>query len=167
MSKSLNFGLTPTPFTPVGGLSQYGSVKTDYAKLADGSMVYVGTNVHSPVDRPFTVRRQTTKVADVYKGSQVNPAYVGPSKEGFSTVIQINAIASVTDSEDASYRVDLPVQVHLVVKAPNHGLLGGAELQPLVAGLLCYASAGHLDGSEATLLDSLIRGAVTPSTSDI
>jgi hypothetical protein len=164
MSKTLSVGFTDTPIPDVTtlsltrGLVNFGA---DYRVKSSTAGEVVVTNLTSPVDRPERFRIAFSEVANVYSGSGIDPTCYAPSKKGVSVLIQLTDIYSVTDDTDASYRVDLPVSAHLVLKIPSNENITSDAIQALVGRLV---SGLYDTGSEETTrIVSLIRGSLTPS----
>jgi len=118
------------------------------------------TNTSSPMDRPENIRYGYQEVQDVYKGSGIDPAYYGNSRKGVSVVAQITEVQRVVDSEDASYIVDLPMAMHLVIKVPAHQLITPAVVYTMLGRLM--AALHNEAGDDSTKLTALLRGALNP-----
>jgi hypothetical protein len=112
------------------------------------------------LDRPETIRFAYQGIADVYKGTGIDPSVYASSRKGFSVLVQVNDTISVVDS-DTKKRVDLPISAHLVFKGPQHEAVSGEVIRQLIArviGALYEEGAATPDAR----INSLIRGAVLP-----
>lgn len=159
MSKNVSLNFTDssgaTAKSLVLPLINYG---VDFAKKEDAAGEAAITNLTSPTDTPNTMRFATTAVADVYKNTGINPIFRSPSKRGFRMIGQVHAVYTVTDTEDASYRVDLPIEGHLVIKAPNDANITAAMIEAHIARVVrCFYE------TDATLrIAAMSRGSLLP-----
>lgn len=164
MSKSVSVGYTDTAIdgSPVLNLLR-GSVNygADFRVKSDGGSEVVLTNITSPVDRPEKFRFGFSEIANIYSGSDVDPGAYAPTKLGASVLCQLTDIWSVTDSVDPSYRVDLPVSAHLVLKFPKNENITAEMLQTLVARML----SGLYDTGLVTTdrIAAMARGSLRPA----
>lgn len=136
-------------------LINYGA---DFAKVVDIAGEAIVTNLTSPTDCPNTMRFSTSAIADIYKNTGVLSEYRSPSKRGYSLLSQVKAVFTKQDSEDATYRVDLPVEAHIVVKAPNDALITAAMLEAVVARTV----RGFYETTATLRLPSMARGSLLP-----
>lgn len=164
MSKSLSVGYTDTPISGVTslelarGLVNY---KADFRVKTSVPNEAVLTNLTSPVDRPERFRVAFSEIANIYSGSGIDPTCYAPSKKGVSILVQLTDIYSVSETNDPSYRVDLPVSAHLVIKVPANENITAATIQTLVGRMV---SGLYETGSETTdRIASLVRGSLIPS----
>lgn len=164
MTRILSMGYTDTPITGVTELSlERGLVnyKADFRVKNDTPKECVLTNITSPVDRPEKFRIAYQDVSNVYKDTGIDASVHAPSKRGVSILVQLTEVASVTDSTDPSYRIDLPLSMHLVIKVPANENIT-AELVESMLGRL--VSGVFETGSESdTRLKSLLRGSLLPT----
>lgn len=106
-------------------------------------------------------RYSYSEVANVYAGTQIDPAYYGPSKKGVSLLIQLSKVWSETDDADATYRKDVPFSAHLVLKYPQDSLVTAARVEDEIGRLL---SGLYNTGKEtSSRLGALIRGSLEPT----
>ncbi|DAD50977.1 TPA_asm: coat protein [ssRNA phage SRR6960509_3] len=164
MSKSIDFGYTDTAIggSPTLNLLR-GSVNfgADFRVKTDKKDELVLTNITSPIDRPEKFRIAYSVVENAYTGSGISPGYQAPSLKGASVLIQLTEVASITDSEDPSFRVDAPISVHCVVKVPAIEELTETHIQTVLARML---SGFYETGSTTTTrLKALIRGSLIPT----
>jgi hypothetical protein len=119
------------------------------------------TNISSPNDRPERLRIAFSDVANVYSGTGIDASVFAPTKKGVSILAQLTEIIAVTDDTDPSYRIDLPVSYHLVIKVPSSEFINAVDVQTGVARLL---SGLYDTGSVTTTrLDAILRGSLVPS----
>lgn len=118
-------------------------------------------NITSPLDRQERIRLAYKEVSDVYSNTGINPAYFPPSKQGVQLLAQVNDIWRLVDSEDASWRQDLPLSAHLVVKVPACENISQADILELL-GRLVGALYDATTGTDAWRITELLRGVLVP-----
>lgn len=164
MSLSLNKNVLDTPVSGVPTLSvtcptlNYG---VDFAVKDSNSSEAVLVNLTGTVADVETIRVKRSDVANVYTNSGIDPSYQAPSKRGQSVVTQINAVYTVVDSADAAYRVDLPVQCHLVLKIPHNPLI--TEGVALDLAKRCVSTLFDTGVTTDGRLARVLRGSLVPS----
>lgn len=162
MSKSLGFSFTDTAFGAPAVLNlvrantNYGA---DWSPVKQTPGETIITNITASTDRPEKIRIAYSEVKDVYAGSSIDPAYMAPSKKGFSLVAQITEIARVTETVDASF-YDLPITAHIVIKAPANELVTATVLETILKRLLSSLYNDNL--TTIARFNELVRGVVTP-----
>jgi hypothetical protein len=162
MSVTLTWNFQDTPVgTAVGSLQPKSlNFSVDFAKkeTSDGSAVV--TNLTSPTDRPETLKWASSRVANVYTGTGIEPSLRSQNKSGVSVVAQLRTVVTATESS-TSERIDYPLSAHLVVKVPNADVITGDVVNTLLLRLLgmLYEESG---ASPTTRLNALIRGALLP-----
>lgn len=160
MSKSVSLNYTDTAGgvapTITGVAKNYGA---DFAKKVDSAGTADITNITSPSDAPNTERYSVSVVKDIYKGTPVTESYKSANKAGFSLLSQCNLVATVTDSEDSTYRVDVPISAHIVVKGPNDSNITTSHLTTC----LMRALGGLYETDGTIRLASLVRGSLLPT----
>lgn len=164
MSKQLSLGFTDTPIAGVTslkldrGLVNY---RADFRAKANTPREAILTNITSPVDRPEKFRIAYQDVSDIYKDTGIDMSVRAPSKRGVSLLVQLTEVASVTDTTDPSYRVDLPLSMHLVIKVPANENIT-AELVESMLGRLT-SGVFETGSSDDSRLKSLLRGSLLPT----
>jgi hypothetical protein len=117
------------------------------------------SNKNSPVDAPNTERYALRQIKDAYKNTSVAEAYKPANKSGWSLLSQCNLIATITDSEDATYRVDAPLAMRVTISGVNVPELTTTHyttgLMRAIGGL--YETTGDLR------LGSMIRNILKPT----
>lgn len=122
------------------------------------------TNVTAPVGMPETFRYAIQPIADVYKGSEVDPSLRTSGKRGYSLVISHVCYARETDPNDPTYERVLPVMGHTVLKFPaTESLTAEFMLQAFQRLLAGWFETGL---HSASRLAQLIRGVLKPSDVD-
>lgn len=164
MTKQLNFNRTDTEISGVSSLSLPIGVLNfpiDFTPKARTAKEVVLANLTSPLGAVETVRFAVNDVANVYTGTGVAPSYSATSKHGVSVLMQLNDIYSITDSVDATFRQDLPITGHIVLKVPDSELLTGDVLKAFLGRLVDLAFNSGLTTSER--LAALCRGSLLPT----
>lgn len=164
MTKAISVNYTDTAISGVSslpfsrGLVNFGA---DFRIKSDEPDEAILTNMTSPLNFPEKARVGFTEVADVYKGAGIDPSLYAPTKRGVSILSQITEVWTVTDSEDPTFQVALPVSAHIVLKIPNHELITPA----MVTTLLGRAVSGLYDTGDLTTkrLAAMLRGSLLPS----
>lgn len=164
MTKSVSVNYTDTAISGVSslplarGLVNFGA---DWKIKGDEPGTVVATNLTSPLNAPETFRFGSQDVADVYKGTGIDPSFYAPSRRGVSILAQVNEVWTVTDSTDASYEVALPISAHIVIKVPNNENITPAMVQTLL-GRVC--SGFYNTGLTTTeRFQAMLRGSLKPS----
>lgn len=85
-------------------------------KRTAGEAVY--GNIDTPADAQRKVRFAFSNIANVYRGSGVDPGFQYTSKRGISAVCQSTFVATTTDDTDTDVRIDWPVSIHTVLRMP-------------------------------------------------
>lgn len=164
MSKDVTVNHIDTPISGVTSLSlERGLVNfgADFKVKQESADAVILTNLTSPLSTPEQFRFAAQEVANVYQGSTVDPTMYATSKKGVSLVAQCNEVWTVTDTTDATYRVDLPVQAHIVLKIPKNENITPAMVEDLLGRVV---SGFFETGSTATTrLQAMLRGSMKPS----
>lgn len=161
MAATTSWNYQDTSATAVGNLTPATlSYATDWAKTVAVAKEARLTNLTTPLDRKEYARFAYDKVSNVYKGSDISPAYYAQNKTGSSVLVQLNTVLSYTD--DSGARTDLPLSAHLVIRVPNHVAITGSILTTLLGRLvgLCYEQS---DTSANARLNALVRGGLLPA----
>lgn len=160
MSKTINKGFTDkvaiTKSINIPDLSW----DVDFKTKVDEPDEVILTNVTSPLDRPELFRFGYTEIKDVYKNTTIDPSVYAPTRRGIQILCQVNDVYSLTDDVDASYRVDLPVQAHVVLKVPACDVITADMVEELaqraVSGLFATGSV------TSAKLSAMLRGSMRP-----
>lgn len=167
MAKVFSLGYTDTVIDGVTvlafprGLVNYGadwSVKNN----GNGSEVTLihstGSDLSVP---PEKIRYSYAPIANIFAGTGVEPTSFVPNRKGVSLLAQITQVWVITDDADPTYRVELPVSAHLVLKVPLSEYVTAARIEALNGRLM---SGLYETGSLTTeRFDKLIRGSLAPS----
>lgn len=164
MSKSISYGYVDTPVPGVTELKLPRAVVnfgTDYRVREDEPDHVVITNLTAPQGKPESYKFAYTDVADVYKGTDIEPALRTQTKRGVQCLVRLDETWRVTDESDPTYEVALPVSAHLVLKIPNSDMITSEQVQYLVGRLI----SGLYDtgSTELDRLTALLRGSLKPS----
>lgn len=163
MGKTVNKNVTDTAISGVSaldlsrGLVNYGA---DFRTKQNDPQEAVVVNMTSPLSFPEKFRFGRTEIANVYKGTGIDPAFYPPSRQGLQLLVQLSDTWTVTDSTDPTYQIALPVSAHMIIKVPNSEFISAADVEGLVGRLV---SGLYETGSETTeRLSALMRGSLLP-----
>lgn len=161
MSKVISVGYTDTIATPKSVSIPDLDWAVDFTPKTTKDGLAILTNLTSPLDRPENVRISFGEIANIYDGTKVDPSYLGTSKRGVSVLVQINDIFSLTESTDPTYRVDLPVAAHIVLRIP-----ACEYITPDMVKTLVFRAVSALFGTgdvSSARISALLRGSLVPS----
>lgn len=165
MAITINKGYQAQDGTPASLTTTVFHFPTTFAKREASNGESVLVNTGTPTDRLEVVRTAIKDVKNIYNGTGIIPGYQSPNQTGKQLLVQVNETWSKVDSENASFRQDLPVQAHLVIKLPNESLISENDVTELVGRLIGVLSESD-GGTEPTItsrLVALLRGALTPA----
>lgn len=161
--KTLNFSYTDTPIAGVTsltfprGLVNFGA---DFAPVVEKPSEVVISNVTTDREQPEKYRYAISNVNNIYTGTGISSTVQAPSTKGVNLLVQLTDVGSVTDSVDASYRVDLPLSSHFVLKVPAIEQVTEAVIITHIGRLI---SGLFETGDNGTIrLSRLLRGALLP-----
>lgn len=160
MAKSLNKGIdstldAPGVTLPIAGIKFGLTHRVKSESPAEAVLV----NITSPLDRMETVRLGYTEVADVYKNTSIYDSVRGPSKQGVQILGQLSEVWTLSDSVDATYRVDLPVKGHLVLTVPACEYITQNDILAFVGRVISTLYDGETGDWR---IADLLRGALVP-----
>lgn len=161
MSKTINVGYTDTTTTPKSLSRPDLSYAVDFRVKSNEPSEAIIVNLTSPNDRLETIRFGYTEIKDVYKNTAIDASVMAPSKKGIQVLAQVNETFSLSDATDATYRVDLPVSAHVIVKIPACEYITPAMVETLVA--RCVASLYDTGSTGSTKLSQLLKGSLVPT----
>jgi hypothetical protein len=164
MTKSISYNRTDTPVSGVSSLNLPIAVlnyKADFTKEVNTPGEGIITNVTSPLIAPERMRFAVTPIADIYKGTGIDPTLAAPSKRGLTVLVQLQDTWTVTDSADATYRVDLPVTGHFVLRVPQNEMITADALKTFIGRTM----SGFFNTGVVTTerIVGLLRGSMMPS----
>jgi hypothetical protein len=129
----------------------------DFRVTAEGANEVVLTNISTDMSRPETIRIAFTDVADIFKGSKIDPSpsVLAASKRGVSILTQLNGVGQ--DGMGTPY----PFSANLVLKLP---VIPNPDIANVT--LILQRLLGTLYGTKDTTINArvagLLRGALTP-----
>lgn len=137
----------------------------DWRITSETANEVVLTNINVPVNCPEIIRVAFTEIADVFKGTKINPqdglmTAGSLDRRGASILVQLSG-GLWADEQVGENAVLYPYSAHLVVKVPVGIPINGATVWSILQKMF-----GALYETKATLPDtrvaSLLRGALTP-----
>lgn len=157
MAKSSSFGFTNTtvgdhPITPVDlGITSNYAISTETADQA------VLNNKTAPIDLQEVISYRSNDIANL-KANAVNIQYPSPVNQGIQYSVAVTDTLSTTDTADASFRVDEPIQCTVTFRHPKSGNISGQHVATVF--LRAISSLVKEDGTWR--FDDLMRGAERP-----
>lgn len=161
MSKTINVGYTDTISVTKSLARPDLSYAADFRVKSNEPAEVILVNLTSPIDRPETVRLGYTEVKDVYKNTSIDPSVMAPSKKGIQILAQVNDTFSLTDSVDPTYRVDLPVSAHIIVKIPCCEYITPLQVDQLVS--RAVSSLFDTGAITDTRISQMLKGSLVPT----
>lgn len=116
-------------------------------------------NTTSPRDAQERMILASSTVKDIYSNTDIPSAFRAGSRQGVSVLVQLNSIWSLTNSEDATYRVDLPISAHLVLKVPS-SYVSTDDVKGMISRML--GGLYETGSTDTSRLDALLRGNTVP-----
>ena len=168
MAKVLSFVTTDTPISGVTtnpieiAKVNFGADFVEKVSPTKGEVLL--TNTTAPLGSSETYRYAIQTIADVYKGSEIEPSLRTSGKKGLSLVIQHNCVMVETDTTDPTYERRVPISSHTVMKIPAIESMTAEKALGLFQRLLApfFETGAH---SHARL-GQLFRGVLKPSDVD-
>lgn len=163
MSKAISLNRTDTAVSGVTELSLPISVlnyAADWVVRSDGPTEAIIANLTSPIDCVETFRWGMSEIKDIYQGKGINPTVYAPTRRGARMFCQLNDIWTVTDLTDPTYRVDLPVEGHIVLKVPAHELVTADQVKAFLGRIVDGMFNTGVITSER--LSAMARGSLLP-----
>lgn len=164
MSKLISLGYTDTAISGVSELPYLRGLlnfKANWKVKSSTPTEIILTNISSPMDRPEEMRIGFSPVTNIYQKASIDPSVAAPTKRGVSLLVQITNIMSVTDSTDADFRIDLPLEAHMVIKVPCNENLTSTHIIALIGRLL--SGLFETGSTDTTRLEAMLRGSLVPS----
>lgn len=135
--------------------------KSDFCIKQDDPGEAIISNRTSPIDCPEKFRFACSPVKDIYQNTDIEPSARAASRRGSRILCQLSDVYTLTDSSDATFRVNLPMEGHIVLTLPNDNNITEGMLLAFIGRLI---SGLFETGSQtASRLQSLLRGAMLPS----
>lgn len=157
MAKTSSFGFTNnTDGTPEVTIKALG-LTTNYAVSTEIANQATLNNKTAPIDLQEVISYRSDDIANL-KANAVNIQYPSPVKSGISYSVQVTDTLSTTDSNDATFRVDEPIQCTVSFRHPKSGNITGSE----VATVFVRAISALMKADGTWRFDDLMRGAERP-----
>lgn len=167
MSKVLNYNTNDTstgvsPSITISPLNFPVDFRTGDRSSKNTSSELFLKDIKSPVALPETIRVAYSVKPNVYANSILDKSLYAPSKQGWQVLSQLDTTWSVTDSDDPTLEIALPMHAHLVISGPMNDLIDAdAVMTHLIGRLLgTLFETGSITSSR---LESLMRGALIPT----
>lgn len=161
MSKSASFGFTDAVATPKNLPIVDLSYATNFAVNQYQPDKVELVNITSPMDQLEYIRYQCQPVADVYKGTSIDPSAYSLSRKGIAVAAVVRDTLRVTDSADSTFVLDLPVKASLSLTLPQSTYLTGALVQQLLTRVVsAWFETGAVDSDR---IMAMVRGSMKPA----
>ena len=115
------------------------------------------TAVQSTLARPEVLSFGRRLIKDIYAGGTVERAYQAPSRTGIRLLVSLSTIASLTNSDDATFRMDFPLSVKTTVDLPCNDYFTADHVLTLIKHQTGAWFAGDTSVT-ATRIGELLRG---------
>jgi hypothetical protein len=159
MSKVSQFGFTNTTAGSNEVIPLNLGLTSNYATSADTSDQAVLNNKTAPIDLQEVISFRSADIATL-KANAVNIQYPSPVSQGIQYSVAVTDTLSTTDSADASFRVDEPIQCTISFRHPKSGNISGEH----VATVFLRAISSLMKEDGTWRFDDLMRGAERPVT---
>lgn len=157
MAKQSSFGFTNTDIGQNSVTPLDLGLTSNYATTTESSNQAVLNNKTAPIDLQEVISFRSEDIANL-KANAVNIQYPSPVKQGVQYSVMVTATLSTTDTTDASFRVDEPIQVTLSFRHPKSGNITSSQVSTVF--LRAISSLMKEDGTWR--FDDLMRGAEKP-----
>lgn len=153
---------TPIPgvssLTLTRGLVNY---KADWRIKEDEPEQFILTNLNAPVAYSESFRWAVSDIENIYKNTGITSNLYSPTRKGVNLLIQNVETWTVTDTEDTTYNVALPIEGHIVLKLPEDPAITVDDILTFIGRLV----SGLFDtGSETgTRIQAFMRRSLRPS----
>lgn len=120
----------------------------------------VESNLTSPLGRVEKLTFGRRSVKDIYANSTaIDPAYKSPSRAGIKVLVNWESVASLTNSEDPTFRMDFPISSRLTVTVPASDYLTADDVNMLIKHHIGALYGAGTDVTSARI-GKLLRGAL-------
>jgi hypothetical protein len=109
--------------------------------------------------RPEVLSFGRRVVKDIYANSSVDSAYRCPSKTGIKLLVNWDTIASLTNSEDPTFRMDFPISIRTTITVPASDYLTADDVLMLMKHQFGAMFASGTDVTSARL-GKLLKGSL-------
>lgn len=159
MARSSSFGFTNTTAGTVDVTPLALGLTTNYATSAETANQTVLNNKTAPIDMQEVISYRSDDL-NTLKANAVNIQYPSPVSQGVQYSVQITDTLSTTDTVDASFRVDEPIQCTISFRHPKSGNITGSHVATVF--LRAISALMKTDGNWR--FDDLMRGAERPTS---
>lgn len=137
MSFTLDYGFTrPATSKNLSIVDyDYSDYTNPIVKGSETNQEITYTNKTGASDRHLITKINRRKVADVYKGTGIAPAYQAPVKTGFSLVLRNLYKTQATDSDTGS-KVYLPIAATFTITGAEHPAIDASVVLQVIKDLI-------------------------------
>lgn len=159
MGYSFTWGYDPSSIT-TKNIAVDTIVPSSYVVTSQLPDEVVESNLSSPLGRVEKLTFGRRSVKDIYANStSIDPAYKSPSRSGIKVLVNWESVASLTNSEDPTFRMDFPISSRLTVTVPASDYLTADNVNMLIKH---HIGALYGDGTDVTSarIAKLLKGAL-------
>lgn len=159
MAYSFTWGYDPSTIT-TKNIAVDTIVPSTYVVTTQQPDEVTESNLSSPLGRieKFTFGRRSVK--DIYANStSIDPTYRSPSKSGIKVLVNWESVASLTNTENPTFRMDFPISSRLTVTVPASDYLTADNVLMLIKHHIGSLYGDSTDVTSARLA-KLLKGAL-------
>lgn len=134
--------------------------KDDYALVEDEPTQCVLSNKTSPLDQGEKISFGCRELPSIT--SSVKNNYPGRVTNGVQYQIKLEELLSITDSNDSTFREDVPIVMSLTVRHPMVGSITGTTINDILLRLLSALYYTE-NGTQKNRWDAIMRSALKPN----
>lgn len=138
--------------------------KNDYALVEDEPTQCVLANKTSPLDQGEKISFGCRELPSIT--SSVKNNYPGRVTNGVQYQIKLEELLSITDSQDSTFREDVPIVMSLTVRHPMVGAINGTTINDVMMRLFS-AMYYTENGVQKSRWDAIMRSALKPNDSGL
>lgn len=159
MGYSFTWGYDPTTIT-TKNIAVDTIVPASYVVTSQLPDEVVESNLSSPLGRVEKLTFGRRSVKDIYANStSIDPAYKSPSRSGIKVLVNWESVASLTNSDDPTFRMDFPISSRLTVTVPASDYLTADNVNMLIKHHIGALYGDSTDVTSARIA-KLLKGAL-------
>lgn len=141
----------------------------NYALVEDEPNSCSLTNTATPLDLGEKLTYGCREIPEVACG--LRNQHPTKTKGGVQYQVKLETLLSVTDSNDSTYREDLPIVAYLTIRHPRSGAIKTSDVNEVVARMLSAAWKGTTDANgnnhNQSRFGDLMRSALRPTVGGV
>lgn len=156
MAYNVNLGFDPSSLTKKN-LAVDTITTTAYSPTSATVDSVTETAVSSTLARPEEISFGRRLIKDIYSSGVVERAYQSPSHTGIRLFVGLSTIASLTNSDDATFRMDFPMSVKTTIDIPCNDYFTADHVLTLIQHQMGALLPGNTSVTSARI-GELLRG---------